>query len=128
MNAEQAEQTELPLRAAHRVDEAQIARDVEDFDDLLLIHGTLSCRAIEALRPEWASPDGRYVRLLASRSTKVLSAPGIPYTHEAKISLERLAQMIASLRGQVRAMGRTLVRLIRLHGLRRAAAGPLQNP
>lgn len=115
-------QPELPLRAGHRVSPEQFARDVADLEALLLAHGgPMTCREIEAVRPEWTSGDGRLVRRLAAASGSILSAPGVPYTHLTHCGPELLDRLIAARKAQLRAEGAELVRLMRLRGLRRAA-------
>lgn len=122
------QQTELPLRATHRVSHEQLAADAADLAALLLAHGgPMKCIEIERQRPEWSSGDGRYVRRLAAASGAILSAPGVPYTHLAHCGPELLDRLIAARKAQLRAEGAELVRLMRLRGLCKAAAVLVQT-
>jgi hypothetical protein len=101
-------------------------RDVRDLEALLAL-GTLTARQIEALRPDWVSADHRKVRAIAARSVAIVSAPGVSgYALADAVSIEDLQEIANKVKSQIRAMGRTLIRILRLLALRRAAAALTQ--
>jgi hypothetical protein len=76
-------QAELALRVQRTPE--KIENDSRELEQLLRGRGFISRRQIEALRPDWrdggpgrTGTEGRYVRLLAERSGKIISGPGLP--------------------------------------------------
>jgi hypothetical protein len=119
-------QLDLPLRAVRRATPEQIEAAALDLVAMLSA-GPLTCRQIEARRPDWARDDGRYVRLIARASGRVLSAPGSRgYALQEDVDDHTLDKLIGMLIAQVKAMGREIARLRRLRGLRKATATLLQ--
>lgn len=114
-------QAELNLRLKRTAD--SVLNDVRELEGLLRGRGALRAIDIESLRPVWASPDHRYVRLLASRSAAILSAPGVAgYMLESETPLATL-KMLANRRiAQIRAEAREVIRLRRIIALKMKAA------
>jgi|SRR6187402_1955449 len=119
------DQAEMNLRTQAAALAEGIKARVEEFCQLLRGR-CLTAKQVEALRPEWASPDHRQVRLLAAASNgRVLSWPGSPgYRLTAEVAEEELAQIehgSASLISQGREMIRKGLQLRRIAGARQAA-------
>lgn len=118
-----AEQAELNLRLRARRTVTQDA--AEELYQLLRGRGWVTAAEIERLRPEWARPDHRFVRLLASAAQgRVLSFPGSPgYRLTAELTAEEIDQLDHAGNARIsqgRDLMRSGIRLRRIAALRRA--------
>lgn len=113
--------TQPELFAPRKRTADQAEADARDLAELLRGRGPLLAREIEALRPEWADPEHRYVRRLAALSPAIVSGPGVMgYALAAECDLDALREIAARRAAQIRAEGRELVRIRRIIGLRMA--------
>lgn len=76
MIAASIQQPELPLRLRRKG--SDIENDVRELEQLLRGRGWVTRREIERLRPAWRDGEGRYLRVLAGHSGRIVSGPGAP--------------------------------------------------